>query len=187
MSGGKTMSVGYVSYAAPLATTAASLGARPVASTAAHAVGNAAVATGFDAAPAASAVIGGGAATTMRQAAASVIPAQPAAPTAAEAAAVSTVAGQFGQPLANDFQTAASGGGITEVLSNGISKITAFASNGMKKIEQAIQADMAANNGQVDAAKMQQYSMQMTTFQQIMEMAKKIQDSKDRAMDAWIR
>ena len=57
----------------------------------------------------------------------------------------------------------------------------------MKGIEQAIQGDMAANNGQVDPAKMQQYTMQMSTYEMIMQMAAKIQEKQERAAQVWLQ
>lgn len=102
-------------------------------------------------------------------------------------AAHNTVSTQFGAPLGNDFTNAAGGGNISNALQNGVAKIAAFAQNGIKSIEQAIQGDMAANNGQVDPAKMQQYTMQMSTFEMIMQMAAKIQEKQERAAQVWLQ
>jgi len=112
---------------------------------------------------------------------------QNASTAATQARAVQTVSSQFGAPLGQDFSTAANGGAISSALENGVAKIAAFAQNGITGIKQAMQADMAANNGQVDPAKMQQYTMQMSTFELIMQMAAKIQESEKSAAQVWMR
>lgn len=91
-----------------------------------------------------------------------------------------------GGAAAPSMAQAAGGGALGDFASDGVAKIAAFAQNGMNQIQQMIQGDMAANNGQVDPAKMQQYTMQMSTFEMIMQMAKKIQDSKEAASRAWL-
>jgi hypothetical protein len=144
--------------------------------------GNAAVGTSYSPNPAN--VAGGGASLT--QAVAGVAN-QNASTAAQQQRAVSTVANQFGAPLANDFQTASGGGAISDALQNGVAKIAAFAQNGITRIQQSIQGDMAANNGQIDPAKMQQYTMQMSTFEMIMQMAAKIQEKQERAAQVWLQ
>lgn len=169
----------------PVASTPATLGVTPqpaVTSTAtapAPAGGNAAVGTGYSPTP----VTGGGTATPNYAAAAAGTTGS--AQTAR--AATTAVANQFGAPLATDFANAAGGGAISNALQNGVAKIAAFAQNGIKGIQQAIQGDMAANNGQIDPAKMQQYTMQMSTFEMIMQMAAKIQESEKNAAQVWFR
>jgi hypothetical protein len=190
----------------PVSTTTASLGitSQPAVSGGTTSSPNSRVGTGYSPAPAA--VTGGGLTSAIQGVAAnqnSAVPTGAAVgtvgsttPTAASYAAaaspaphadVRTVSTQFGAPIANDYATASGGGAISDALNNGVAKIAAFAQNGMKSIEQAIQGDMAANNGQVDPAKMQQYTMQMSTFEQIMQMAAKIQEKQDRAAQVWLQ
>ena len=141
--------------------------------------GNAAVSTGYSSTP----VTGGGTATPNYAAAAAATGGSQ----QQVRAATNAVSNQFGAPIANDFANAAGGGTISNALQNGVAKIAAFAQNGIKSIEQAIQGDMAANNGQVDPAKMQQYTMQMSTFEMIMQMAAKIQEKQERAAQVWLQ
>lgn len=186
------MAVGYVSYAAPVASTPATLGvaAQPsaprAATTATTSAGNSATATAFDRTPATTPV---GAASTQ--------------PTLAQA--VNTVAGQngtnvgaaqnahalatqaAGSAAADNLMTASAGGAINDALTNGVSKIVAFAQTGMANIQKAIQGDMAANNGQVDPAKMQLYTMQMSTFELLNQLAAKIQEKEDSSIQRWLR
>jgi hypothetical protein len=164
----------------PVSTTTASLGITPqpvVSGASTTASPNAQVGTSYSSTPA---VTGGG--PSLTSAVANV-----ASQNATTAAATKAVSSQFGAPLANDFASASGGGAISDALNNGVAKIAAFAQNGMKSIEQAIQGDMAANNGQVDPAKMQQYTMQMSTFEEIMQMAAKIQEKQDRAAQVWLQ
>lgn len=193
----------YASNAAPIASTAASLGivpaAQPSVSSNVTGGGNARVSTGYSATPAA--VTGGGPTGTQNlqaianqsvQAANQRIAglgATPAtvAPNAVASNAAAVTSQQFGAGMASNLATAAGGGAISDALQNGVAKIAAFAQNGIKSIEQAIQGDMAANNGQVDPAKMQQYTMQMSTFEMIMQMAAKIQEKQERAAQVWLQ
>jgi len=92
-----------------------------------------------------------------------------------------------GATLANDAAIAAGGGAISSALKSGVSSIVAFAQNGMKNIQAAIQADMAANNGEVDPAKMQLYTMKMSTYELLNQMAAKIQEKEEAAMQRWLR
>jgi 5-hydroxyisourate hydrolase-like protein (transthyretin family) len=72
-------------------------------------------------------------------------------------------------------------------MGNAVSKLAAFAQNSMTNVQKAMQADMTANNGQVDPAKLQQYSMQMSTYEMIMQMAQKIQEKQEAATQVWLR
>ena len=84
--------------------------------------------------------------------------------------------------------TEASGGGaIGDALLSGIGRIAAFASNGMKSIEAAIQGDMASGGGEVDPAKMQQYAMKMSSYETMMQLAAKLQEKQDNAIQVWLR
>lgn len=141
---------------------------------------NARVGTGFDSTPVA------GGATTDVNAAINAVAAQTGQSAQVVRAAHNTVGNQFGAAISHDFVNAAGGGAISSALENGVAKIAAFAQNGIKSIEKAIQGDMAANNGQVDPAKMQQYTMQMSTFEMIMQMAAKIQEKQERATQVWL-
>lgn len=182
------MSVGYVSYAAPLATTPATLGvtSQPVTTTTGTTTaGNAAVNTGYDATPVAttSGTTGGGASQNLTALANQLAPTAGAGQQSVNAAA--NIATQ--QLQAASTSTAATGGSISDALKSGVSKIVAFAQDGMARIQQSIQADMAANNGEVPAAKMQLYTMQMSTYELLNQMAAKIQEKEERSIQVWLR
>ncbi|MCB0878649.1 MAG: hypothetical protein KDC46_06670 [Thermoleophilia bacterium] len=181
------MSVGYVSYAAPLATTAASLGvtAQPTTTGTGTTGGNAAVATGYDPTPATT-TGGGASATTLPQYAQAAAAANNTS-VANVNAATNLVQNQFGTTMANQFATASGGGAIGDALKSGVSSIVAFAQKGMADIQKAIQGDMAANNGEVDPAKMQLYTMKMSTYELLNQMAAKIQEKQDRAVQIWLQ
>lgn len=182
------MAVGNVSYAAPLATSAASLGvaAQPTTTGTATAGGNAAVATGFDRTPATTTIGGGAAQPTLAQSTQAAAAANNTS-VAAVNAVHDTVANQFGTTMANQLVTASGGGAIGDALKNGVSSIVAFAQKGMADIQKAIQGDMAANNGEVDPAKMQLYTMKMSTYELLNQMAAKIQEKQDRAVQIWLQ
>ncbi len=82
---------------------------------------------------------------------------------------------------------ATTGGGIGDALLSGIGRITAFANNGMKAIEAAIQGDMTSGGGEVDPAKMQQYAMKMSSYETMMQLAAKMQEKQDNAIQVWLR
>lgn len=185
----------------PVASSAATLGvtSQPTVTTAGTSTGggNAAINTGYNPTP----VTGGGqtsqqqiqaiannavAATNQRITAMGQTPGT-VTPQSVASNAAAVTSQQFGAPMAASLATGAGGGAISSALQNGVAKIAAFAQNGIKSIELAIQGDMAANNGQVDPAKMQQYTMQMSTFEMIMQMAAKIQEKQERAAQVWLQ
>jgi hypothetical protein len=178
----------YGNFAAPLATSASTLGVatQPTTTgTTATGGGNAAISTGFSSTPATTTVGGGNTLTLPRatqNAAASL-----GTSVANVQAAQSTAAAAVGSTLANDLVTATGGGAISDALKNGVSKIVAFAQTGMANIQKAIQADMAANNGEIDPAKMQLYTMRMSTYELLNQMAAKIQEKEDSAIQRWLR
>lgn len=186
----------------PVASTPATLGitSQPsVTTTATTTGGNARVNTGFNPTPVTSAdpttrqQLQAGAADAVssaqnRIAALGATPSTAVNPQAVASNAAAVTSRTFGAPIASNLASASTGGGaISDALQNGVAKIAAFAQNGIKSIEQAIQGDMAANNGQVDPAKMQQYTMQMSTFEMIMQMAAKIQEKQERATQVWLQ
>jgi hypothetical protein len=57
----------------------------------------------------------------------------------------------------------------------------------MADIQKAIQGDMAANNGEVDPAKMQLYTMKMSTYELLNQMAAKIQEKEERSIQVWLQ
>jgi hypothetical protein len=199
----------YGANAAPIATSASSLGVTSQPTTTG---GNAAVSTGYASTPVA--VTGGGSTTTgatsgvgagltaMNNAAGSAVTSAqgsinalgsstPAATNVSTNAvannAYASVANQFGTGMANDLATAAGGGVISNALKNGVSSIVAYAQSGMQKIQQAIQGEMAANGGEVDPAKMQLYTMQMSTYELLNQMAAKIQEKQERSVQIWLQ
>ncbi|MCW2924146.1 MAG: hypothetical protein JWM98_1550 [Thermoleophilia bacterium] len=104
-----------------------------------------------------------------------------------DAAAQALVTSKFGPQLGADFSSAVGGGAITDALKSGVAKIAAFAQNGMNKIQEAIQGDLAAGNGTMDPAKLQQYTMQMSTYENLTKMAAKIQEKQDESVAIWLR
>ena len=196
----------YGANAAPLATSIASLGAAIQAGSTNG--GNTAVATGYSATPATTPIgtagnvaanaralntVAGTAAPAAIATAQQTIAALGTTPAAAPAnmavatSAQNTVASQFGSQTATDLTQAAGGGQITNALKTGVSSIVAFAQKGMADIQKAIQGDMAANNGEVDPAKMQLYTMKMSTYELLNQMAAKIQEKEEAAMQRWLR
>lgn len=110
-----------------------------------------------------------------------------ASPVTGQRPVTAAVAAKFGPSMAADFSSAAGGGEISDALKSGVAKIAAWAQRGMTGIQEAIQGDMNANNGQVDPAKMQQYTMQMTNYELMMQMAAKIQEKEEAAIKVWLR
>jgi hypothetical protein len=103
-------------------------------------------------------------------------------------AAQTQVANSAAAIATNHMTAAASGGGaISDALKSGVSSIVAFAQKGMSDIQKAIQGDMAANNGEVDPAKMQLYTMKMSTYELLNQMAAKIQEKEERSIQVWLR
>lgn len=190
----------YGANAAPVASSAAALGVTPQPQTTG---GNSTVSTGYSTTPASS-VTGGGAvaggstainnlagslvggAVANGQAGVSAITGTPAP--ALSQAATSQVQNSAAAIATNQMQAATSGGGaIADALKSGTSKIVAFAQKGMADIQAAIQGDMAANNGEVDPAKMQLYTMKMSTYELLNQMAAKIQEKEERSIQVWLR
>lgn len=171
----------YGANAAPVATSASMLTGQPTTTG-----GNAAVPTGYSNTPASTVTGGGASQPTIPQAMQNA-----AATNGTTVAAVqnvhNTVASQFGTTTANSFTSASGGGAISDALKGGVSNIVAFAQKGMADIQKAIQGDMAANNGEVDPAKMQLYTMKMSTFELLNQMAAKIQEKEERAIQVWLR
>lgn len=188
----------YGANAAPVATSAATLTGQP--STTA---GNTNVRTGYSSTPASTVTGGGGTAggsAAMNSLAGSLVNGAVAngqagvtaltgtpAP-ALNQAATNQVASSAAAIATNQMQSAASGGGaIADALKSGTSKIVAFAQKGMADIQAAIQGDMAANNGEVDPAKMQLYTMKMSTYELLNQMAAKIQEKEEQSIQVWLR
>lgn len=197
------MAVGYVSYAAPVATNPSSLGitspAQPrTTSSTPTGGGNAAVATGFNPTPVP--VMGGGttggASASVAALANSLAPAAMAsgqattggsALTQAQQTQAVTAAANIATQQLQSAQASSGGGAIGDALTKGVSGIVAFAQKGMADIQKAIQGDMAANNGEVDPAKMQLYTMKMSTYELLNQMAAKIQEKEERSIQVWLR
>lgn len=109
------------------------------------------------------------------------------APIPAAASVEEAVGARFGPTMATDFSSAAGGGAISDALKGGVAKIAAWAQRGMTGIQEAIQGDMHSNGGQVDPARMQQYTMEMSRYEMMMQMAAKIQEKEDAAIRVWLR
>jgi hypothetical protein len=175
----------YGANAAPVATSPgvlAQLTRQPTTTSQAPA-GNAAVPTGYSSAPV---VSGGG--TTGGAAPNVAALASQLAPAGANQQAVTAAANIATQQLQSAQDSSASGGGVIgDALKSGTSKIVAFAQKGMADIQKAIQGDMAANNGEVDPAKMQLYTMKMSTYELLNQMAAKIQEKEERSIQVWLQ
>ena len=79
------------------------------------------------------------------------------------------------------------GGAVGDFLKDSVSKMVAMASTGKENLEKAMAADTASNGGKLDAAKVQQYTSQLSTYDNLTALAKKIQDSKDQSIQVWLR
>lgn len=79
------------------------------------------------------------------------------------------------------------GGVISEFVGNAISKIATMAQNSMNSVQSQLTAEMTANGGAVEPARLQQINQQMSTYQMMMEMAAKIQQKQDDAVRVWLR
>jgi hypothetical protein len=187
----------YGANAAPVATSASTLTGQPSTTG-----GNTAVSTGYSSTPA-STVTGGGSvggstainnlasglvagAVSNGQAGVSALTGTPAP--ALNQAQTNQVANSAASIATTQLNTAAVGGGaIGDALKSGVSGIVAFAQKGMADIQKAIQGDMAANNGEVDPAKMQLYTMKMSTYELLNQMAAKIQEKEERSIQVWLR
>lgn len=184
----------YGANAAPVATSPgvlARITAQPATTTTPttqRPAGNAAVSTGFDRTPVTGGGAATGAATTSGSTANIQTLANQLAPAGTSQQAVTAAANIATQQLQSASDASASGGGaITDALKTGTSKIVAFAQKGMADIQKAIQGDMAANNGEVDPAKMQLYTMKMSTYELLNQMAAKIQEKEERSIQVWLQ
>lgn len=190
----------YGANAAPVATNAATLGAASVTTG-----GNTRVGTGYSSTPATTVSGGGGTAggsTAINNLAASNVNGAIANAQASVSNLTGAAAPALNQAQSTQVQNAAAsiatnqmasaastsgGGAIGDALKSGVGSIVAFAQKGMADIQKAIQGDMAANNGEVDPAKMQLYTMKMSTYELLNQMAAKIQEKEERAIQVWLR
>ena len=133
-------------------------------------------------------------ATTGVPAAANVYAAnQPAAPTtpqpgttpAAGNAAINTTYTPNVSP-SMDVGSAA-GGGLLEDAANAVTRLTAFAQTKMDSVQDKINGLFASEGGEIDAAKLQIYSQEMSSYEMMMQMAAKIQEKEERAISVWLR
>ena len=84
--------------------------------------------------------------------------------------------------------TPVTGGGVVgDFLKDSVSKMINMASTGKDNLEKAMAADTKANGGKLDAAKVQQYTSQLSTYDNLSALAKKLQDSKDQSIQIWLR
>ena len=190
----------YGANAAPIATSATTLGVTNQPTTTG---GNAAINTGYVSTPVpvVGSTTGGGASVPLTslagQQVGSAVPAAQQQIASMGASAANLTQGQQSQAATaaaniatQQLQTAAttSGGGVIgDALKSGVSSIVAFAQKGMADIQKAIQGDMAANNGEVDPAKMQLYTMKMSTYELLNQMAAKIQEKEERSIQVWLQ
>jgi len=132
--------------------------------------------------------INASAASPLPTATAATPPAASTAPAGAAAIAAGSPAARTSTGFdATPVDTSAAGGGLGDALLSGVAKIAAFANKGMQSIEAAIQGDMTANEGTIDPAKMQQYSMKMSSYENMMQLAAKIQEKQDASIQVWLR
>lgn len=175
------MAIG-INTAAPISSSAGSLGITsqpaitpqtPLAAPTTGGSPNAAVATGYSSTPAAGTSSVGDLAAAAQSVAAST-----------QALAAGNTAPVAGNTAANQ---STSGGGLGEFVGNAIERLAGFASTSMTRLKDKMNAEMTANGGQMDMAKLQMYSQEMSNFEAIMSMAKKIQDTENEARRVWLR
>ncbi|MBC7643596.1 MAG: hypothetical protein H7123_00615 [Thermoleophilia bacterium] len=80
--------------------------------------------------------------------------------------------------------------GVQHDVKDAISALTAFAQGKMDNVKANIKALMASEGGadsQLNAAKLQQYSQELATFESMMQMAAKMQEQEDQAIKIWVR
>lgn len=84
--------------------------------------------------------------------------------------------------------TPVTGGGVVgDFLKDSVSKMINMASTGKENLEKAMAADTAANGGKLDPAKVQMYTSQLSTYDNLNQLAKKLQESKDNSIQIWLR
>ncbi|MCW2955600.1 MAG: hypothetical protein JWO69_469, partial [Thermoleophilia bacterium] len=82
-----------------------------------------------------------------------------------------------------------SGGGVVEdakaMIEQSFGSLTEMAQFRMTSLENQMDAEMKSK-GTLDAATIQKYTNKMTSFEMIMQLAAKLQESKDNAIRAWL-
>ena len=160
--------------------------------------GNAAIPTGYSATPVAASSTS--TATALRSAAAQPTTGVPRATTANGVLNVGgqavTNAQQGVAALTNvgNYVSATSGtpqtSSVQHDVKDAISALTAFAQGKMDNVKANIKALMSSEGGadsQLNAAKLQEYSNELSTFESMMQMAAKMQEQQDQAIKIWVR
>ncbi len=114
------------------------------------------------------------------------VPNAQAAPVTQPAAGASTVATTY-DPTPINTGGSVSGGGFTDDLSDAATRIVAFAQGRITEINNNIQALFKSEGGDVDPAKLQYYNNMLNQYELMMQQAAKLQESKERALQALMR
>ncbi|MCW2960416.1 MAG: hypothetical protein JWM90_803 [Thermoleophilia bacterium] len=100
------------------------------------------------------------------------------------AAAQPDVAANFQQAAA----TSVVGGGLVDYIKgNATSNLAAVAQRGIKGIQDKMNAEMASAGGTIDPLKVQMYTQQMSSFEMIMQMVAKMQETEENCTRAFLR
>jgi len=161
--------------------------------------GNAAIPTGYSSTPATTSA-GTSTATSLRTAAAQVSAGVPIATTTngvlkvGNQAVTTAQQGVAALGSINNFITSTAGTpqstGVQSDVKDAISALTAYAQGKMDNVKANIKALMSSEGGadsQLNAAKLQEYSQELATFESMMQMAAKMQDQQDQAIKIWVR
>lgn len=76
---------------------------------------------------------------------------------------------------------------ISGATRDAVTAITDFAQQRMEQVQQNIQALLNSEGGELNAAKLQVYSNQLQNYTTMMELAAKMQEKRDRAVEIWVR
>lgn len=77
--------------------------------------------------------------------------------------------------------------GIAGDVKNAIGALTAFAQSKMDQVQSNIKALMSSEGGEMNAAKLQVYSQELSNYETMMQMAAKLQEKEERAVSIWVR
>jgi hypothetical protein len=173
---------------APIPTTGIPTSSIPVRMSAPS--GNTAVATAFSPTPSAAVPAGG-----IGSAVAAVKPAGVGVTTSANGmlnvAGVNVTSAQSGIAAAQRVDSMITGApqskGFAADVKNAITALTSFAQSKMDAVQANIKALMNSEGGEMNAAKLQVYSQELSSYETMMQMAAKLQEKQDRAAQIWVR
>jgi len=153
------MNTAPITFGNPIISAPLTLGAPTTPSLIAPAAGNAVVPTGYNPA---------------------------AVPTFSAPMAQAAYANQIAATPTVQNASVAGGGVIADALKTGVQKLVDFASRGSKGVQDALDGALASK-GEVDPATLQKATMEMTKYENMMALAKKIQESEQNLASIWLR